>query len=189
MCPPAATGGLGSPKVREPMNTTPPPNQKRIDHNLIEDICQINKISLGEGVVSCDACGHELREGDRITAYAFRPARMLVFEIEHVTCDEHSSEHPEFTIGRRELIVAGRIGLCSDVATQSSWPVLLKPDVQQVSKKTTTAARVVEGAGDESKQSSAETAPIVQVLQLMASGRYKKSGSLYWREGWWEDWQ
>jgi hypothetical protein len=43
-----------------------------------------------------------------------------------------------FTLGVRELLVEGRVGRCIDTATQSSWPVLLAPDVLAVSHADTT---------------------------------------------------
>jgi hypothetical protein len=38
----------------------------------------------------------------------------------------------------RELVLEGRVGTCSDQATQSSWPVLLAPQPRAVSPAETT---------------------------------------------------
>ena len=85
--------------------------------------------ALGEGPVVCQVCDRELREGDELTAYAFQAAGNPIFEIGYVMCGEDEHAHPtEFMRGVHELVVTGRIGLCTDVATQSSWLVLIKPE-------------------------------------------------------------
>ncbi|SDF94876.1 hypothetical protein SAMN04488067_11186 [Halorubrum xinjiangense] len=119
---------------------------------LIEDISKIQYIALGEGPAACQICGRELREGDELTAYAFRAAGNPIFEIGYVMCraDEHA--HPtEFMRGVHELVVTGRIGLCTDVATQSSWLVLLAPEPIVASRPTSTDAYTI---GEETTRES-----------------------------------
>ena len=136
------TSELGSSRgMQEPMKESTPRIQESIDNQLIEDISQIKQIALGEGAVVCQVCGSELREGTRVVVYAFRPAGEPMFEIGHVKCADDRHVPTEcFTLGVRELVVEGRVGWCSDVATQSSWPVLLEPQALVVNPESTTAA-------------------------------------------------
>lgn len=103
--------------------------QEVVDEQLIEDIQQLQRIALGEGPAACQICDRNLREGDDLTAYAFRAAGNPIFEIGYVMCGADEHAHPtEFMRGVHELVVTGRIGLCTDVATQSSWLVLIEPE-------------------------------------------------------------
>lgn len=73
-----------------------------------------------------------LREGDTVTVYAFRAAGTPQFDIGYVMCGADTHHHP--TAGMRgvhELIVTGRIGRCTDVATQQSCVVLLAPTLRR----------------------------------------------------------
>jgi len=45
------------------------------------------------------------------------------------------------SLGVREVVVTGRVGTCSDQATQRAWPVLLAPKVQAVSPAATDRVR------------------------------------------------
>ncbi|WP_206022038.1 hypothetical protein [Salarchaeum sp. JOR-1] len=76
--------------------------------------------------------------------YVFRPAGRVMFQVGYVVCGDGRHEPPkEFTLGVRELLVEGRVGWCSDAATQSSWPVLLAPEVVAVSEASTKSVREV----------------------------------------------
>ncbi|QWC20749.1 hypothetical protein [Halorubrum sp. 2020YC2] len=102
--------------------------QENVDQ-LIEAINQVEFHALGEGPAACQICDRKLREGDDLTAYAFRAAGNPIFEIGYVMCGDDEHAHPtEFMRGVYELVVTGRIGLCTDVSTQSSWLVLLAPE-------------------------------------------------------------
>ncbi|MFY4815216.1 hypothetical protein ACOJIV_21335 [Haloarcula sp. AONF1] len=106
----------------------------------------------------CQVCGCELREGDEVTAYAFRAAGNPIFEIGYVMCGADEHEHPSvFTRGVHELVVTGRIGLCTDVSTQSSWLVLVDPSPVVVSAASSSAARTVGDASRDRITESAET--------------------------------
>jgi hypothetical protein len=116
--------------------------QEGSDRPLIEDINQINYISLGEGAATCQVCGSSLCGGDAVVVYVFRPAGEVMFQVGYVVCGDEGHELPtEYTLGVRELLVEGRIGVCSDGATQSSWPVLLDPEVIGVSAAATKSVR------------------------------------------------
>jgi len=125
---------------------SPLTNQEGVDNHLIEDIHQIKRIALGEGAAACEACGEQLREGTPLVAFAFRPAEQSAFQIGHVKCIGCRHEPTEYvTLGVRELVLDGRVGTCTDQATQSSWPVLLAPQPRAVSPADTTTVRPLPG--------------------------------------------
>ena len=122
--------------------------QEGTDRAIIEDITQLNRISLGEGAATCQVCGSPLREGKSVAVYVFRPAGEVMFQVGYVVCGDEGHELPtEYTLGVRELLVEGRIGVCSDGATQSSWPVLLDPEVVVVSAAATKSVRKIPDGG------------------------------------------
>ena len=137
------------------MERSNPSNQEVVGDQLIEDISKIKQIALGEGAAMCQVCGCDLGEGDDVTAYAFRAAGNPIFEIGYVMCGADVHEHPSvFTCGVHELVVTGRIGLCTDVSSQSSWLVLLEPSPVVVSGASSSAARTV---GDASRDTGARS--------------------------------
>lgn len=128
------------------MEQSKPYNQEGNGRATVEDINQLNLTALGEVAVVCQVCGSELQEGSPVVAYAFRPTGEPTFEIGHVRCADDRHVPTEcFTLGVRGLVVEGRVGWCSDQATQSSWPVLLAPEVLVVSPASTTAVSPVPG--------------------------------------------
>ncbi len=119
---------------------------QEFDGQLIEDIKQIELIALGEGAAVCEVCGEELREGALVVVFAFRPVEQPAFELGHVKCTECRHEPTEFfTLGVREFVLDGRIGTCTDPATQSWWPVLLAPQPRAVSPADTTSVQPLPG--------------------------------------------
>jgi hypothetical protein len=126
--------------------------QEGSDRSTIEVISNGKQIALGEGPAECQICDRKLREGDELTAYAFRAAGNPIFEIGYVMCADDEHAHPtEFMRGVHELVVTGRIGLCTDVATQSSWLVLLAPEPIVASRPTSTDAYTI---GEETTRES-----------------------------------
>ncbi len=120
--------------------------QEGSDRAQIEEISQLQSVALGEGAAVCEVCGEELREGASLVVFAFRPVDQPTFEVGHVKCIECRHEPIEFfTLGVRELVLDGRIGTCSDPATQSSWPVLLAPQPRAVSPPDTTTVHPLPG--------------------------------------------
>ena len=120
--------------------------EQEFDDQLIEDIKQIELTALGEGDVVCEACGDELREGEPVVVFAFRPADRSTFRIGHYKCTEHRHEPTEYlTLGVRGLVLDGRVGTCTDHVTQSSWPVLLSPQPRAVSPAHTTTIQPLPG--------------------------------------------
>jgi hypothetical protein len=126
------------------MNNPRTKAQEGSDNSKIEVISKIKQIALGEGPAECQICDRKLREGDELTAYAFRAAGNPIFEIGYVMCGDDEHAHPtEFMRGVHELVVTGRIGLCTDVSTQSSWLVLIEPEPVVASRPTENFARTI----------------------------------------------
>ena len=168
------------------MKNSNPELQESDDRAFIEAIHQINHVALGVGPVVCQVCGRELREGDGVTAYAFRAAGNPIFEIGYVMCGADEHAHPSvFMRGVHELVVTGRIGLCSDVATQSSWLVLVAPELIVESGSAESVAHVIgEGAtrGSDSRVQSYRGSPedgpvpLVERVRECGSSRVERSG-------------
>ncbi len=132
--------------------------QENVDQ-LIEAINQVEFHALGVGAAMCQVCGCELREGDGVTAYAFRAAGNPFFEVGYVMCGADVHEHPSvFMRGVHELVVTGRVGLCTDVSMQSSWLVLIEPTPVVVSVASSSAARTVGDSSRGTQYRSSETA-------------------------------
>ena len=120
------------------MQNTGSYGQEGTGRSIIKDINQLQLVALGEGAVVCQACGSELPEGAPVAVYAFQPLDKLTFQIGYTKCAEGRYVPSEcFTLGVRELLVEGRVGTCSDQATQSSWPVLVAPELVAVSAAST----------------------------------------------------
>ena len=123
-------------------------SSERTDDQLIEEICQLDATSLGEGAATCQVCCSSLCEGDGVVVYVFRPAGEVMFQVGYVVCGDEGHELPEeYTLGVRELLVEGRIGVCSDEVTQSSWRVLVEPEVLAVSAAATKSVRKTPDGG------------------------------------------
>lgn len=146
-----------------------------IDNNRIEDVSQIKQVALGEGPAECQICGRELREGDELTAYAFRAAGNSVFEIGYVMCGDDEHAHPtEFMRGVHELVVTGRIGLCTDVATQSSWLVLIAPEPIVASRpRTSDAYTIGENTTRETDTSEKRPTPLFEGIHDRGSTQFE----------------
>lgn len=84
--------------------------------------------------MACQGCSSRLSEGSAVVAYVFRPIGEPTYQLGYVKCAEGRPVPAEcFTLGVREMIVQGRVGTCADQAMQSSWPVLLAPEILAVS--------------------------------------------------------
>ncbi|MFC4540812.1 hypothetical protein ACFO5R_02575 [Halosolutus amylolyticus] len=128
------------------------PTQEAIDRIRTEEIIQLQQISLGEGAATCLVCVTSLCEGDEVVVYVFRPAGEVMVQVGYVLCGEDRDGYlSEFTLGLRELLVKGRVGWCSDGAMQSSWPVLLAPEILGVSEAATKSIRWCATAADQAE--------------------------------------
>lgn len=125
----------------EPMRKSIPQNQEGIDRELIEDINKLKRSDLAEGAVTCQVCDSRIREGGRITVSAFRSDSDVIFDISDTFCRGHGDEYNRsWDRSLRELVVQGRVGIVSDAATQSSWMVLLEPELVALSPLNTVEA-------------------------------------------------
>jgi hypothetical protein len=127
---------LGSSRdVQEPMKKSLPHTQEDTDNQLIEDIIHAKLLVLGKEAAICHECGKRIREGESVTVNVIRPPNAATYNRSNITCETHHSALLDgFEKAARELVVKGRVGWCSDQATQSSWPVLLAPRVYVVSQ-------------------------------------------------------
>jgi len=131
-------------KAQEPMVESNPIDKERTDKGLVEDISCLKKVSLGKEATICNECGKRIREGDSVTVEVIRSPSASTYNVSKRTCETHHLNLlDEFETGARELIVRGRVGWCSDQATQSSWPVLVAPRVYVVSRSGETSGYVV----------------------------------------------
>jgi len=128
------------------MTKSTPPNQESIDSELIEDINKLKLSDLAEGAVIYQVCDSRIREGGRITVSAFRSKSDPKFKIENMFCRGHGDEYNRsWDRSLRELIVRGRVGAVSDTTTQSTWPVLLDPELVALSPVNTVEAHTLDG--------------------------------------------
>jgi len=168
--------------MQEPMDESAPVGQESIDGRLLEDIHQISGNSLGEGAATCQVCGSPLQEGVAVVVYAFRPAGAVRFQLGFVTCgDDQHERQSEYTLGVRELIVEGRVGLCSDGATQSSWPVLLAPDIVGVSAAATKSLRLI---ATEITEQTCESDPRISSTSQSRYKPHDEPACALWGDGW-----
>jgi hypothetical protein len=102
----------------------------------------LDQLSLASTSGACQHCGRSFTEGDDVVVYVFKPADQQAHEVGHCVCahDEHRQQEV-FTLGVHELLVAGRVGMASDTATQSTWPILVEPVPLGVSAPATTTIR------------------------------------------------
>lgn len=116
-------------------------NEESIGNKLSKDILQLERADLAEGAVTCQVCDARIREGGRITVSAFRSDSDVIFEIYDTLCRGHGDEYNRsWDRSLRELVVQGRVGIVSDAATQSSWMVLLEPELVALSPLNTVEA-------------------------------------------------
>jgi len=120
-------------RENEPMKDSNPTDQVLNDRRLIEDLNQVQKISLGEEAARCHVCDSRITPGQTVVVFVYRPAGASQFRLGYCLCDAHKHEHREFRRGRRELVVTGRVGECIDHVLQASWPVLVAPEFVAVS--------------------------------------------------------
>ena len=117
------------------------PKQEGIDSKFIEEIDQLKRTDLAEGAVTCQVCDAQIREGGRITVSAFRSDSDLIFKIDDTFCRGHGDEYNRsWDRSLRELVIRGRVGTVSDAVTQSSWLVLLEPELVAFSPVNTVEA-------------------------------------------------
>jgi hypothetical protein len=111
-------------------------------HHVSELTTSLDQLSLASTSGACQHCGRSFTEGDDIVAYVYKPTNKRTHEVGHCVCAHNEHRHQEvFTLGVHELLVAGRIGITSDAATQSTWPILVEPVPLGISAPATTTIR------------------------------------------------
>ena len=117
-----------------------------------EEAASFSGLSLADA--ECWACGEEFGEGESVVVYVFRRSEAVRYEVGRPVCGgDRDAVRQEFTLGLRELLLEGRVGVCSDPARQVSWLVLVAPRVVGVSAAATTAM----SKPPESEESDAES--------------------------------
>ena len=111
-------------------------------HPTSEFTTDLDHLSLASTSSACQYCGRSFSEGDEVVAYVSKPADQRTHEVGHCVCAHGEHRHQEvFTLGVHELLVTGRVGMVSDAATQSTWPILVEPVPLGVSAPATTTIR------------------------------------------------
>jgi hypothetical protein len=140
------------------MTKSTPPNQESIDSKFIEGIHHLKRTDLAEGAVICQVCDSRIREGGRITVSAFQSEYDMNFKIEDTFCRGHGDEYNRsWDRSLCVLVVQGRVGTVSDTATQSTWPVLLAPELVAISPLNTVEAYSLDDTGPDSGVDSEDT--------------------------------
>ena len=93
---------------------------------------------------TCQVCCEPIEEGDQITLYLSKPAGKAEYTIGQCRCRNHDDKLTSLlTLGVEELVVDGRVGQCSDHATQQKWPILLAPSIRLLSSADTKSGRLI----------------------------------------------
>ena len=130
--------------LRQPMQEKKPAGLENSGTNTHQQVSHLHRLSLGDPV--CQVCEASLTEGDQLTLYLYKPAGQSMYSVGQCRCHSHDDNLTSlFTLGVRELIVTGRVGLRRDHATDQTWPVLVSPTVRVISASDTTTGRVPPG--------------------------------------------
>ena len=125
------------------MNTVQANIQTSDDQVLVEAVATLHQTTLADDQLSCQVCNESINEGDEVICHLQSPADQNRYDIKQTRCTDHDDLTELLTLGVDELVIDGRIGCCSDQATQQSWPVLLVPRLRVVSSASTTPAREI----------------------------------------------
>jgi hypothetical protein len=122
------------------MNTVQANIQTSDGQELVEAVATLHQTTLADDQLSCQVCNESINEGDEVICHLQSPAEQNRYEIKQTRCTDHDDLTELLTLGVDELVIDGRVGRCSDQATQQSWPVLLVPQLRVVSAAATTTA-------------------------------------------------
>ena len=117
--------------------------ENHTDQELVEAVATLHQTTLADDQLSCQVCNESINEGDEVICHLQSPVEQNRYEITQTRCADHDDLTELLTLGVDELVINGRVGRCSDQATQQSWPVLLVPQLRVVSPAATTTAREV----------------------------------------------
>lgn len=115
------------------------------DQELIEAVTSLHQITLADDTVECQICNEAIIYGNEVVCHLVCPSGTTRYDLAQFRCTAHADSVTEhLTTGADELVVAGRIGRCSDQQTDQSWPVLLVPRLRLVSAASTTTVREID---------------------------------------------
>jgi hypothetical protein len=115
------------------------------DQELIEAVTSLHQITLADDTVECQICNEAITYGNEVVCHLVCPSGTTRYDLAQFRCTAHADSVTELlTLGADELVIAGRIGRCSDQQTDQSWLVLLVPRLRLVSAASTTTAREID---------------------------------------------
>jgi hypothetical protein len=125
-------------------------DQSSNDQLLMEIIDTLHQLTLADDSTNCQICNEQLTAGDEVLCHLQSPAGAVGYDIAQIRCQAHDDSMENlFTLGTDDLLIAGRVGRCSDQITQQSWAVLVAPNLQVVSSAATTTAQTVDAELEE----------------------------------------
>lgn len=92
------------------------------------------RVGMSTLEVQCCGCGRHLREGNRVSVYAYRTVETPRWHLARCRCLEcGSAAITAPTLGATEVCVRARLAVVSDKSTQQHHLCLAKPTVSAVS--------------------------------------------------------
>jgi len=173
------------------MNTVQANIQTSDDQELVEAVATLHQTTLADDQLSCQVCNESINEGDEVICHLQSPAEQNRYEITQTRCTDHDNLSELLTLGVDELVIDGRIGCCSDQATQQSWPVLLVPRLRLVSSASTTTAREITAhPANRDDPVDPLTVEIPDVVEVHHSGKVTaNTTTTEWQEATLERWE
>ena len=161
------------------------------DQDLVEAVATLHQATLADDQLSCQVCNESINEGDEVICHLQSPAEQNRYEITQTRCTDHDNLSELLTLGVDELVIDGRIGCCSDQATQQSWPVLLVPRLRLVSSASTTTAREITAhPANRDDPVDPLTVEIPDVVEVHHSGKVTaNTTTTEWQEATLERWE
>ena len=161
------------------------------DQELVEAVATLHQTTLADDQLSCQVCNESINEGDKVICHLQSPAEQNRYEITQTRCTDHDDLAGLLTLGVDELVIDGRVGRCSDQATQQSWPILLSPQLQLVSSASTTTAREITAhPANRDDPVDPLTVEIPDVVEVHHSGNdLRANTTTEWQEATLERWE
>lgn len=164
--------------------------ENHTDQELVEAVATLHQTTLADDQLSCQVCNEPINEGDEVICHLQSPAEQNRYEITQTRCTDHDDLTELLTLGVGELVIDGRVGRCSDQATQQSWPVLLSPQLRVVSSASTTTAREITAhPANRDDPVDPLTVEIPDDVEVHHSGKVTANTTTEWQEATLERWE
>ena len=172
------------------MNTVQANIQTSDGQELVEAVATLHQTTLADDQLSCQVCNESINEGDEVICHLQSPAEKNRYEITQTRCTDHDDLTELLTLGVDELVIDGRIGCCSDQATQQSWPVLLVPRLRVVSSASTTTAREITAhPANRDDPVDPLTVEIPDAVEVHSGNDLRANATSEWQEATLERWE